>query len=112
MALPPLRVIFRFSALIRVAQSSALRRITAMTARADLLTKRAKDRDRGAAPEPSIPAQVLGVYMEAMHHLGYEVDAQCAQAGITRTSLEAIRMPRSRARSGFRFFGVRCSHAR
>lgn len=59
-----------------------------MTAHADLLTERAKGRDSGAAPEPSIPAHVLRVYMEAMHRLGYEVDVQCAQAGITRFGLE------------------------
>ena len=59
-----------------------------MTGRADLLTERAKDRGRAVPPEPSIPAQVLRVYMEAMHRLGYEVDAQCAQAGITRLALE------------------------
>ena len=59
-----------------------------MTAHADLLTERAKGRDTRTAAEPSIPAHVLRVYMEAMQRLGYEVDAQCAQAGITRSDLE------------------------
>jgi AraC-like DNA-binding protein len=59
-----------------------------MTAHADLLTERAKGRDARSAPEPAIPAHVLRVYMEAMQRLGYEVDAQCAQAGITRFDLE------------------------
>jgi AraC-like DNA-binding protein len=59
-----------------------------MTAHADLLTERAKGRDTRTAPEPSIPAHVLRVYMEAMQRLGYEVDAQCARAGITRSDLE------------------------
>src|SRR6266508_2533934 len=59
-----------------------------MTAHADLLTERAKGRGTRTAPESSIPAQVLRVYMEAMQRLGYEVDAPCAQAGITRSGLE------------------------
>jgi AraC-like DNA-binding protein len=67
-----------------------------MTARADLLTERAKSRDSGTAPEPSIPAHVLRVYMEAMQRLGYETDDQFAQVGITRSDLERdpdARMP-------------------
>jgi AraC-like DNA-binding protein len=67
-----------------------------MTAHADLLTERAKGRDRGAAPEPGVPAHVLRVYIEAMHRLGYDTDAQFAQVGIRRSDLERdpdARMP-------------------
>ncbi len=59
-----------------------------MTARADLLTERAKGRDRGAGPEPGVPSHVLRVYIQAMHRLGYDTDAQFAQAGIRRSDLE------------------------
>jgi Arabinose-binding domain of AraC transcription regulator, N-term len=59
-----------------------------MTVRADRLTKRAKDSGSGPPPEPSIPAHVLRVYIEAMARLGYNVDVQCAQAGVGRSVLE------------------------
>lgn len=59
-----------------------------MTLRADRLTKRAKATAGGPPREPSIPAHVLRVYIEAMARLGYDVDEQCAQAGVGRSALE------------------------
>ncbi len=83
-----------------------------MTAHADLLTERAKGRDTRTAPEPSIPAHVLRVYMEAMQRLGYEVDAQCAQAGITRSDLERDPDARIPCAIWLPIFSVRCSRGR
>ena len=59
-----------------------------MTARAEHLTEHAKGGDRRAASEPSVPAHVLRVYIEAMHRLGYDTDAQFAEVGIRRSDLE------------------------
>src|SRR5262245_34487821 len=59
-----------------------------MTARADLLTERAKNRGKAPAPEPSIPAHLLRVYIEAMHRLGYDVDDRFGQVGIHPANLE------------------------
>jgi AraC-like DNA-binding protein len=59
-----------------------------MTARADQLTIRAKNRDQRATTEPSIPARILRVYIDTMARLGYTVEPQLAQAGIERSGLE------------------------
>lgn len=59
-----------------------------MTARADRLTKRAKDRDARPSTEPSIPARILHVYIDTMARLGYQTEPQLAQVGIVKSDLE------------------------
>jgi AraC-like DNA-binding protein len=69
--------------------------MSAMTARADRLTKRAKEPDKPVMPGPSIPAFILRVYLEAMERLGYHPEPQLAQVGLGRSDLE--RDPDARA---------------
>jgi AraC-like DNA-binding protein len=59
-----------------------------MTVRAERLTKHANDREGPAIAEPSIPAHVLRVYIEAMGRLGYTVEPQLAVVGVDRSALE------------------------
>ena len=59
-----------------------------MTIGADRLTKRAKGVDPAAATGPSDPARVVRVFVEALDRLGYDIDAELAQAGLRRSDFE------------------------
>src|SRR5262245_48689817 len=62
--------------------------MSAMTTRANRLTKPAKDSDRGVLSGMSDPAWMVRVFMEAMARLGYDVDPLFAQAGLRRRDFE------------------------
>lgn len=59
-----------------------------MTVSADRLTKRAKASSRTAGTEPSDPARVVRVFVEALDRLGYDINAELAQAGFRRSDFE------------------------